>query len=107
MTFPRCFSPLLVNTFPQLFAAGNAVLEGTPGCGKSMLLSLLRSDVRLAFEQSTEKYPEVPQQFINAGINLASNNALRLEMPLPIRRRFHSCDRPSPSTSICGCFAIS
>jgi hypothetical protein len=79
--FPELFSPVLVPHSLTLFESGNVVVKGTQGSGKSMLLALLQTDIRLAFAaSSTHSYPlEDPDQckFIAAGINLATNQALR------------------------------
>lgn len=79
--FPALFSPVLVPFVTSLFEAGNVVVEGTQGTGKSMLLALLQTQVRLAYAESMEyTYPiedKAVCQFISAGINLATNQALR------------------------------
>ena len=79
--FPALFSAVLVPHITPLFEAGNVVVEGTQGTGKSMLLALLQTKVRLAYAQSVEHaYPiegKTLCQFICAGINLATNQALR------------------------------
>lgn len=79
--FAELFSPIMVPHVLPLFEAGNVVVEGTQGTGKSMLLALLQTDIRLAFEKHGEDaYPRVEDdqcQFVSAGINLATNQALR------------------------------
>ncbi len=79
--FPALFSPVLVPHITPLFEAGNVVVEGTQGTGKSMLLALLQTKVRLAFAESDKhSYPiedKAVSQFICAEINLATNQALR------------------------------
>lgn len=78
--FPTLFSPTLVPQVLPLFQAGNVVVRGTQGTGKSMLLALLRTDIRLAFEASRDdRYPVDAGlcQFVSAEINLATNQALR------------------------------
>ena len=79
--FPALFSPILVPNITPLFEAGNVVIEGTQGTGKSMLLALLQTKIRLAYaESSRHTYPIEDKalcQFVCAGINLATNQALR------------------------------
>jgi hypothetical protein len=79
--FPALFSPVLVPHITPLFESGNVVIEGTQGTGQSMLLALLQTDVRLAYADEVEHpFPEQDSelcQFICAGINLATNEALR------------------------------
>ena len=79
--FPALFSPMLVPYMAPLFEDGNVVVEGTQGTGKSMLLALLQTEVRLAYaEETNHPYPVQDLemcQFVCAGINLATNQALR------------------------------
>lgn len=78
--FPSLFSPVLVSQALSLFQAGNVVVRGTQGTGKSMLLALLRTDTRLAFHERTDVSYPVPDdlcKFVSTTINLSSNQALR------------------------------
>lgn len=76
--FVDIFSPFLVSRAEALFAPGNVVVKGIQGSGKSMLLSLLKSDVRKGYAQAKTPFPVPPQlgNFIGAGINLAHSNAI-------------------------------
>lgn len=77
---PPVFSPVLLPHVGPLFLPGNVVLKGMQGTGKSMLLSLLDTDVRLAFWKNNEHpYPLSDQEsrFVGAGINLSKSNALK------------------------------
>jgi hypothetical protein len=40
--------------FCPLFQKGNVVRLGSQGCGKTMLLSLLRAEIRKAYDESDE-----------------------------------------------------
>ena len=79
--FPSLFSTTMVPLVTPLFEEGNVVVKGTQGSGKSMLLALLKTSVRVAYAKSeTHDYPVEDgelNQFIAAGINLATNQALR------------------------------
>lgn len=86
---PAIFSPLLVPHVTQLYQPGNVVLRGMQGTGKTMLLSLLDTNVRLAFwsrspktlkdEISTSDPLPLPlRTFVGAGINLSSSKAFKL-----------------------------
>jgi hypothetical protein len=72
-SFTKLFSPLLVEDTLPLFQPGNIVLTGTQGTGKSMLLALLKPQIRIAYYQAGPgKYP-IPDDFshfLGAGINL-------------------------------------
>jgi hypothetical protein len=77
--FPHLFSPVLVPQVTALFQPGNVVLHGTQGTGKSMLLSLLDSSVRLQFAQQKlpSPIPEQLRNFVGATVNLSSSNATK------------------------------
>ena len=76
--FVTIFSPFLVGYAEALFLPGNVVVKGVQGSGKSMLLSLLTSEVRREYTLANEQLPVSPEigQFIGAGINLAHSNAI-------------------------------
>lgn len=70
--FVRIFSPELVKQVMSLFDRGNVILKGTPGTGKTMLLSLFKLDTRIAYSRERKPFP-VPKEnltFISAEINL-------------------------------------
>ncbi|WP_411827520.1 hypothetical protein [Luteolibacter sp. AS25] len=81
--FVRLFSSKPMDSlveFHQLFQAGNVVLLGSQGCGKTMLLTLLRPEIRIAYRKYGEPFP-VPAdhaQFISAGINLTKSGIAHL-----------------------------
>jgi hypothetical protein len=72
------FSPFLVESAEPLFVPGNIVVTGVQGSGKSMLLSLLRPDIRLSYAKGNMEFPVAKRMrnFIGAGINLAHSNAI-------------------------------
>lgn len=75
--YVNLFSSFLVEHAVPLFQPGNVVLMGAQGSGKSMLLSLLKPGVRLAYDEAKITFP-VPtehQSFISAGINLRRSGA--------------------------------
>lgn len=55
-----------------IFQGGNVVLSGTQGCGKTMILSLLRPETRLAYSRAKKEFPVHSQMrgFVSAGVNL-------------------------------------
>ncbi len=70
--FVDLFSPLLVESALALYQPGHVILKGLLGTGKSMLLSLLKPDVRLSYYQEKKEFP-IPRpydRFIGSGINL-------------------------------------
>jgi len=76
--FVEIFSPFLVRHAEALFLPGNIVVKGVQGSGKSMLLTLLKPEVRLAYVDAGQNFPvpEASRKFIGAGINLAHQNAI-------------------------------
>ena len=57
-SFVKLFSDALVVHTLALFKPGNVVLKGLPGTGKSMMLSLLKPSIRLAYKRSNNKFPD-------------------------------------------------
>lgn len=78
IAFVRLFSDYPVKFSQMIFQPGNAVLKGTQGSGKSMLLNLLRPQIRLAYHHASEPFPVVAdlRRFVSAGINLTLSGAL-------------------------------
>lgn len=76
--FVHVFSDVpLRSAVDPLFQEGNVVLAGTQGCGKTMLLQLLRPDTRIAYfdEKKSRDFPisEELRNFISAGVNLVKS----------------------------------
>lgn len=74
--FVSLFSPRLVADMGALYQPGNIVLRGMQGSGKTMLLDLLKPEVRVAYHKSGIDFP-VPQgtPFVGCGINLITSRA--------------------------------
>jgi hypothetical protein len=75
--FVALFSPMLIPHVQPLFLSGNVVVVGMQGSGKSMLLTLLRAETRLKYEQVKTEFP-VPKdlrRFISCAVNLAHSNS--------------------------------
>ncbi|AKR42002.1 hypothetical protein [Methylophilus sp. TWE2] len=71
--FVRLFSTEVLQTaIHPIFQGGNVVLSGTQGCGKTMILNLLRPETRIAYFKCGQEFPVNPQMrdFISAGVNL-------------------------------------
>jgi hypothetical protein len=76
--FVELFSPEFVKHSLPLFEPGNVVLRGLQGSGKTMLLNLLKPEIRLAYHNSDYEFP-VPDshsKFIAAGINLRKSGIM-------------------------------
>jgi hypothetical protein len=76
--FVRIFSPFILKNAAALFLPGNVVVKGMQGCGKSMLLSLLKPEVRIAYAEAQEDFPLTGKyaKFFGAGINLTRSGAI-------------------------------
>jgi hypothetical protein len=85
--FVRLFSPSLVSQAEEVFLPGNVVVQGVQGSGKTMLLNLLKPEVRIAYQEAGEKFP-VPdccRRFVGAGINLTTSRAVDFgQRPFPL-----------------------
>lgn len=71
--FVELFSEEVLQTaIHPVFQGGNVVLSGTQGCGKTMILSLLRPETRIAYANLNREFPVNKQMrnFISAGVNL-------------------------------------
>ncbi len=71
-SFVDLFSNVLIDHAAPLFKPGNVILKGLPGTGKTMMLSLLDSTIRLAYKRRNVPFP-VPyklNRYVGAGINL-------------------------------------
>ncbi len=74
-SFVQLFSAEVLQTaIHPVFQGNNVVLSGPQGCGKTMILNLLRPEMRIAYWDAgkADAFP-VPQElrtFISAGINL-------------------------------------
>jgi hypothetical protein len=76
--YTQLFSPFLINDTLAVFQPGNIFLEGVQGSGKSMLLALLKPEIRIAYQNANEEFP-IPDEFsrfIGAGINLIRCGAI-------------------------------
>jgi hypothetical protein len=77
--FVKIFSSYVIEIAEELFLPGNVILKGVQGCGKSMLLTLLKPELRGAYRRSGEPFPlkgRRHSQFISAGINLTRSRAI-------------------------------
>ncbi|MBU0768928.1 MAG: hypothetical protein KJ687_07545 [Proteobacteria bacterium] len=76
--FTLLFSPILISNALALFQPGNVFIEGLQGSGKSMLLSLLKPEIRIAYHKKELDFP-IPKEykyFLSGGINLIRSGAI-------------------------------
>lgn len=72
-TFVALFSDkVLQSAISPIFQGGNVVLLGSQGCGKTMILNLLRPEIRIAYFDEGQEFPvdKSMSDFISAGVNL-------------------------------------
>lgn len=76
--FVQLFSPVLIRHALPLFQPGNVVVKGVQGSGKSMLMNLLKPEIRIAYEKANEPLPLPPglTRFVGAGINFIRSAAI-------------------------------
>jgi len=65
---------------PIFQGGGNVVLKGTQGCGKTMVLNLLRPKTRISYYKLGQKFPvqDNMTKFVSAGINLTQSGIAKL-----------------------------
>jgi hypothetical protein len=78
-SFVELFSKEVLQTaINPVFQGANVVLSGTQGCGKTMILTLLRPEIRLAYWNTgnADRFPINPdiRNFVSAGINLTRSS---------------------------------
>jgi len=75
--FVELFSPLLLENILPLYQKGNVIVKGIQGSGKSMMLALLKPEIRIAYSKSYEPYPLPPplHNFLSGGINFITSAA--------------------------------
>jgi predicted AAA+ superfamily ATPase len=75
--FVHLFSPILIKHVEEIFLPGNVVLQGVQGSGKTMLLNLLKPEVRIAYLKNRLEFPvaDHAKRFVGAGINLNTSRA--------------------------------
>ena len=63
---------VLQTAIHPVFQGGNVVLSGTQGCGKTMILSLLRPETRISYWNKGKEFPVSlsMRNFVSAGVNL-------------------------------------
>jgi hypothetical protein len=72
-TFVELFSEKVMQTaIHPVFQGNNVVLSGPQGCGKTMILHLLRPETRIAYWKAGKPFPVDPtmRNFVSAGLNL-------------------------------------
>ncbi len=74
-SFVQLFSAEVLQTaIHPVFQGNNVVLSGPQGCGKTMILNLLRPEIRIAYwdagKENEFPVPKDLRNFISAGINL-------------------------------------
>lgn len=88
--FVQLFSPGVLTDAEPLFLPGNVVLVGVEGTGKSMLLALLKPEVRLAYRRASISFPIPPRlsRFVGAGINLTRSGIMDVGQRQMVDRTF-------------------
>lgn len=97
---------VLQSAVHPIFQGGNVILLGSQGCGKTMLLNLLRPELRLAYHRQEIEFPveRKLRRFVSAGVNLSSTQLVhvseksleskernRRELPLLFSDYFNYC----------------
>jgi len=92
--FVELFSAEVLQTaIHPIFQGGNVVLSGTQGCGKTMILNLLRPEIRIAYSKLGRPFPvnEQMRNFISAGVNLTRSRITDNSLPIILDAPLSSC----------------
>lgn len=101
--FVCLFSDKVVSHADPLYSDSNVILKGYQGMGKSMLLSLLSPQIRVAFCHSRRPIPEaINRFFLTAEINLTTTNILSIGQR-PVFPE-HNSDHPQNQAYACSLF---
>jgi hypothetical protein len=77
--FVELFSPELVKKSEEIFHRGNAVVLGTDGSGKSMILALFDAKIRAAYyriDPQMYPVPEGSRRFVSAGFSFLGDGVM-------------------------------
>jgi len=85
--FVELFSDLAVKSCMELYKPGNVIISGIEGSGKSMLLNLLKPEIRIGYYLSGKKFP-VSRRFLGAGINFTRSGLLDIGARIVSRLEF-------------------
>jgi len=85
--FIELFSPCAVNSCMELYKRGNVIIAGTEGSGKSMLLNLLKPEIRISYIKNGKIFP-VSEMFLGAGINFTRSGLLDIGARIVSRLEF-------------------
>lgn len=97
-TFVELFSDKVLQTaIHPVFQGGNVVLSGAQGCGKTMILSLLRPETRIAYSKLKKEFPvnEQMRNFVSAGVNLTRSRITDIvQVTLRVGDETDECELP-------------
>jgi hypothetical protein len=85
--FVNLFSGCAVNSCIELYKHGNVIITGIEGSGKSMLLNLLKPEIRISYLKNKKEFP-VSEKFLGAGINFTRSNLLDIGSRIVSRLEF-------------------
>jgi hypothetical protein len=85
--FVNLFSDCAVNSCIELYRHGNVIITGIEGSGKSMLLNLLKPEIRISYLKNKIKFP-VSEKFLGAGINFTRSSLMDIGSRIVSRLEF-------------------
>lgn len=91
--FVNIFSDYIVNSCMELYRPGNVIVTGIEGSGKSMLLSLLKPEIRIEYFKRDRRFP-INEKFLGAGINFTRSGLMDIGSRIVSRLEFgnYQCD---------------
>jgi hypothetical protein len=85
--FVNLFSDCAVNSCIGLYKHGNVIITGIEGSGKSMLLNLLKPEIRISYLKKGIDFP-VSEKFLGAGINFTRSGLMDIASRIVSRLEF-------------------
>jgi hypothetical protein len=85
--FVELFSDISVKSCLELYKPGNVIIYGIEGSGKSMLLNLLKPEIRIKYHETKHKFP-IPKKFLGAGINFTRSSLMDIGARIVSRLEF-------------------
>lgn len=88
--FVSIFSDYVVSSCLELYRPGNVIVTGIEGSGKSMLLSLLKPEIRIEYFKKGRDFP-ICEKFLGAGINFTRSGLMDVGSRIVSRLEFGDC----------------
>jgi len=87
--FVQYFSSKILESCMELYKPGNVIISGIEGSGKTMLLTLLKPEIRISYYEKNIDFPISKKfKFLGAGINFVRSGLLEVASRIVSRVEF-------------------